>query len=165
LLSERFMTQHVYRRWCSVALLILTLVSLFCFWSISRAGLQIDTNLRSLSPSFSVDASVNQALNKMSADAAQQFILVLVHEDEDRLADASDYLRELIEQEAQVIRYIDHSALLDAYAAQLKQHSFHILGPQAQEVLAQGADESILKLGENNLYGSGGSPRPFGVRQ
>lgn len=150
------MTQHVYRRWCSVALLILTLISLICFWSISRTGLQIDTNLRSLSPSFSVDALVNQALNKMSADAAQQFMLVLVHEDEDALTDASDYLRELIEQDAQVIRYIDHTALLDAYAAQLQQHSFHILGPQAQASLAQGSAESILKLGENNLYGSGG---------
>ncbi len=153
------MTQHVYRRWCSVALLILTLVSLVCFWSISRTGLQIDTNLRSLSPSFSVDASVNQALNKMSADAAQQFMLVLVHEDEDSLTDASDYLRELIEQEAQVIRYVDHTALLDAYAAQLQQHSFHILGAQAQAVLAQGKDDAVLKLGENNLYGTGGMLR------
>ena len=153
------MTQHVYRRWCSVALLILTVLSCVCFWSISRTGLQIDTNLRSLSPSFSVAPAVNQALTKMSADAAQQFTLVLVHRDEDLLADASDYLRELIEQKAEVIRYLDHSALLDAYAAQLQRHSFHILGPQARQQLAQGNAEAVLTLGEKNLYGSGGMLR------
>jgi predicted exporter len=158
------MTQQGYRRVCTAALALLTLVALFCFVSIQRNGLHIDTNLRSLSPSFAVDAAVNQALNKMSAQTAQQFMLVLAHPDEDLLAEASDALRELIENDASAVRYVDHSALLDAYVAQLKQHPFHILGVQAQQALTQQpltqqAATNILRLGESNLYGSGGALR------
>lgn len=153
------MTQQAYRRWCTAALLILSLLAAFCFFSISRSGLQIDTNLRSLSPSFSVGGAVNTALNKMSADAAQKFILVLVHADEEILTDASDYLRGIIENDSGTVRYVDQSALLDAYAAQLKQHQFHLLGPQAQAVLAQQDAAQILRLAETNLYGSGGMLR------
>ena len=149
------MTQHAYHRWCSAILLLLTLIAFACLWSIQRTGLQIDTNLRSLSPSFSLDADVNQALNTMSAKAAQEFMLVLVNDDEDRLADASEYLRELIDDDAKGIRYQDQTSLLDAYAAQLKQHSFFILGDQARELLAQQNADAILTLGERNLYGSG----------
>lgn len=153
------MTQQFYRRWCTAILVLLTLVALFCVISIKRSGLQIDTNLRSLSPSFTVDAAVNQALNKMSADAAQKFILVLVHPDEDLLIDASDALREQIDNNASAIRYVDQSALLDGYVEQLKQHPFHILGAQAQAVLAGQDAAQILQLGESNLYGSGGMLR------
>lgn len=159
------MTQHAYRRWCSAILLLLTLVACFCLWSVSRSGLQIDTNLRSLSPSFSVDLAVNKALNKMSTNAAQQFILVLVHPDEDRVADASEQLREFIESDKGIIRYIDQSALVDSYIAQLKQHPFHILGAQAQTTLAQQDPAAILRLGETNLYGSGGVLRLLPVAQ
>lgn len=153
------MTQQIYRRWCSLALVALTLVALYCAVAISRTGLQIDTNLRSLSPSFSLDASVNQALSKMSANAAQQFIVVLAHEDEDVLLDASDGLREFVDAGTSSITYVDHSPLLDAYIAQLKEHSFHILGAQAQAQLEQGNSEKILALAESNLYGAGGALR------
>lgn len=153
------MTQQFYRRWCTAILVLLTLVALFGLASISRSGLQIDTNLRSLSPSFTVDAAVNQALNKMSADVAQKFILVLVHPDEELLLEASDSLRELIENNTNAIRYVDQSALLDGYVEQLKQHPFHILGAQAQAVLTGQDAAQILKSGESNLYGSGGMLR------
>ena len=153
------MTQHAYHRWCSAILLLLTLIAIVCLWSIKRTGLHIDTNLRSLSPSFSLDAEVNQALNKMSANTAQDFMLVLVNDDEDQLADASDYLRELIETEAKALRYQDQTALLDNYAAQLKQHAFFMLSDQARAALQQQNTEVILKLGEQNLYGSAGMLR------
>ena len=153
------MTQHAYHRWCSAILLLLTLIAIVCLWSIKRTGLHIDTNLRSLSPSFSLDAEVNQALNKMSANTAQDFMLVLVNDDEDKLADASDYLRELIETEAKALRYQDQTALLDNYAAQLKQHAFFMLSDQARAALQQQNTEVILKLGEQNLYGSAGMLR------
>lgn len=150
------MTQQFYRRWCTALLVLLTLVALFCVISIKHKGVQIDTNLRSLSPSFAVNAAVNQALNKMSADAAQKFMLVLAHPDEDLLMEASDALRELIEHDTSAIHYVDQSALLDDYVAQLKQHPFHILGTQAQAVLAGQDAAQILQAGERNLYGSGG---------
>lgn len=153
------MTQHVYRRWCTAALLLLTLLALYCGWAINRSGLQIDTNLRSLSPSFRVDAAVNQALNKMSAAAAQQFMLVLVHPDEELLADASDALRTMIETYAGTIAYVDRSELLDTYINQLQAHPFNFLGPQAQAALAQGDAETILALGQANLYGANGALR------
>lgn len=159
------MTQQAYRRWCTAALLLLTLVAAYCLFSISRNGLQIDTNLRSLSPSFSLSAPVNSALNKMSSEAAQKFILVLVHADEEVLADASDRLRELIESDSNSIRYVDQTALIDAYVAQLKQHPFHLLGPQAQAVLAQQDAAPILRLAETNLYGSGGMLRLLPLAQ
>lgn len=159
------MTQQLYRRWCTAALVFLTLVALVCVFAISRTGLHIDTNLRSLSPSFNVDAAVNQALNKMSADAAQKFVLVLVHPDEDRLAEASEQLREMIEADAANLHYVDQSALVDAYAAQLKQHAFHILGAQSQVALAQQNPTDILRLGETNLYGNGGLLRLIPVAQ
>ncbi len=159
------MTQHVYHRWCSAILLLLTLIAFGCLWSIQRTGLQIDTNLRSLSPSFSLNPEVNQALNAMSANAAQQFMLVLVNEDEEYLADASDYLRELIETEAKGIRYQDQTELLDIYAGQLKQHSFFILDKQTRELLKQKNASAILKQGERNLYGSGGLLRLIPVAQ
>ncbi len=159
------MTQQLYRRWCTAALVFLTLVALVCVFAISRSGLHIDTNLRSLSPSFNVDAAVNQALNKMSADAAQKFVLVLVHPDEDRLADASEQLREMIEDDTANLHYVDQSALDDVYAAQLKQHAFHILGAQAQVALAQQNSTDILRLGETNLYGNGGLLRLIPVAQ
>lgn len=150
------MTQQLYRRWCTAALTLLTLVALVCVFFIARTGVNIDTNLRSLSPSFNLNATVNQALNKMSAGAAQQISLVLVHKDEERVQEASDALRAMIEEDAASIAYIDQSQLLDAYVAQLKQHPFHILGPQAQTQLAQGDAAQILALGQSNLYGSGG---------
>lgn len=153
------MTQQLYRRWCSAALLLLTLVALYCFWAINRSGLQIDTNLRSLSPSFTLDAAVNHALNKMSADAAQQFILVLAHPDEERLADASDALRAMIETDAGTIAYVDRSELLERYINQLQMHPFHILGSEAQATLAEGDAEKILALAQTNLYGAGGAVR------
>lgn len=149
------MTQQSYRRWCSAALLLLTLVAACCLWAISRTGLQIDTDLRSLSPSFSDDTAVNKALNKMSADAAQTFILVLVHKDERVLIDASGRLHEMIERDSGTIRYVNQRTLLDSYSALLEQHQFHLLGAQAQTALMQGDDSRVLKLGETNLYGSG----------
>lgn len=159
------MTQHAYHRWCSAILLLLTLIAIACLWSIKRTGLQIDTNLRSLSPSFSLDVEVNQALNAMSAKAAQEFMLVLVNEDEEVLVDASDYLRELIEAETKGIRYQDQTELLDAYATQLTQHSFFILGDQARELLTQQNAEAVLQLGQRNLYGSSAMLRLIPVAQ
>lgn len=159
------MTQHAYHRWCSAILLLLTLVAVACLWSIERTGLQIDTNLRSLSPSFSLDDDVNQALNSMSAKAAQEFRLVLVNEDEEVLVDASDYLRELIEAETKGIRYQDQTELLDAYATQLTQYSFFIMGDQARELLTQQNAEAVLQLGQRNLYGSSAMLRLIPVAQ
>ncbi len=159
------MTQQVYRRWCRLALIMLTLIAAYCVFTVSRSGLQIDTNLRSLSPSFTLDPAINQALNKMSANAAQQFILVLVHEDEDQLAEASESMRELIEEPSSPIAYVDQTALLETYVAQLQQHSFHMLGNNAQALLAEGDAEKILALGAANLYGSGGTLRLVPIAQ
>jgi predicted exporter len=157
------MTPHLYRRWCTTALLLLTAIAIFCFIAVARSGLQIDTNLRSLSPAFSADSVVNQALNKMSAAAGQKFMLVLVHKDEDVVADASDSLRDMIDEQVGSIRYVDQSGLLDAYLDVLKQHPFNILGVQARSTLAQANDEKILALGEHNLYGASGMLRTLPV--
>lgn len=153
------MTAHTFKRACYAALILLSLVALLGGFTILRNGLHIDTNLKSLSPPLSQDAAVNKAVDKLSADASKQLIVVVASKNADDVEEASEALREKIAAQQGPIQYLDQSAAIKRYLALLIQHRFYITGKNAQAVLAQPDDASILSAATANLYGSGGSVR------
>jgi predicted exporter len=153
------MTAHNFQRACYAALILLSLVALLGGFGILRNGLQIDTNLKSLSPALSQDAAVNKAVDKLSADASKQLIVVVASKNADDVDEASEALREKIAAQQGSIQYLDQSAAIKRYLALLIQHRFYITGKNAQTVLAQPDDAIILSAATANLYGSGGSVR------
>jgi predicted exporter len=153
------MTAHYFKRACYIALLLLTLLALLGGIAILRNGLHIDTNLKSLSPPLSQDAVVNKAVDKLSADASKQLIVVVASKNADDVEAASETLREKIGAQHGPIQYLDQSAAIKRYLELLIQHRFHILGEKAKIVLAQPDDAIILSAANANLYGSGGSVR------
>lgn len=153
------MTAHNFKRACYIALILLTLVALLGGLAILRTGLHIDTNLKSLSPPLSQDAVVNKAVDKLSTDASKQLIVVVASKNADDVEEASEALREKIAAQHGPIKYVDQSAAIKHYVALLIQHRFYITGKNAQAVLAQPDDATILSAATANLYGSGGSVR------
>jgi predicted exporter len=153
------MTAHNFQRACYVALILLSLVALLGGFGILRNGLHIDTNLKSLSPALSQDAAANKAVDKVSADASKQLIVVVASKNADDVEEASEALREKIAAQQGPIQYLDQTAAIKRYLALLIQHRFYITGKNAQTVLAQPDDAIILSAATANLYGSGGSVR------
>jgi len=153
------MTAHNFTRACYAVLALLTLLALLGGLTILSNGLQIDTNIKSLSPPLSQDAVVNKAIDKLSADASKQLIVVVASKNADDVEEASEALREKIAAQQGPIQYFDQSASIKRYLALLIQHRFYITGKNAQAVLAQPDDAPILSAGIANLYGSGGSVR------
>lgn len=153
------MTAHKFQRACYAALILLSLVALLGGFGILRNGLHIDTNLKSLSPPLSQDAAVNKAVDKLSADASKQLIVVVASKNADDVDEASEALREKIAAQQGPIEYLDQSAAIKRYLALLIQHRFYITGKNAQTVLAQPDDAIVLKAATANLYGSSGSVR------
>jgi len=153
------MNAHNFKRACYIATILLTLLALLGGFAILRNGLHIDTNLKSLSPPLSQDAVVNKAVDKLSADASKQLIVVVASKNADDVEEASEALREKIAAQHGPIKYVDQSAAIKRYLALLIQHRFYITGENAQAVLAQPDDATILSAATANLYGSGGSVR------
>lgn len=153
------MTASSFKHACYAALILLSLIALFGGFSILRSGLHIDTNLKSLSPPLSQDAAVNKAVDKLSADAAKQLIVVVASKNAEDVENASDALREKIATQHGPIQYLDQSAAIKRYLALLIKHRFYITGKNAQAVLAQPDEADILNSATANLYGSGGSVR------
>jgi predicted exporter len=153
------MTAHNFKRACYIALILLTLLALLGGLAILRNGLHIDTNLKSLSPPLSQDAAVNKAVDKLSTDASKQLIVVVASKNADDVEEASEALREKIAAQHGPLQYLDQSAAIKRYLALLIQHRFYITGKNAQAVLAQPDDATILSAATTNLYGSGGSVR------
>jgi len=162
-------TERSYQRWSRWILIALTLVLVACVsWTI-KSGIRLDTNLRSLSPAFSADAEVNQALNGLSANASQNIVLVIANKDQDLVDDASDLLQKLIDSAqknpANLIVYSDQSQLMGDYARLLAQHPFHFLGKKSRQLAAEKNAEQANRLALSNLYGSGGQLKLIPVEQ
>ncbi len=152
------------RRWqtmCRWLLGLLTLVMLASAIYTLIPGIKLDTNLRSLSPSFSDDLALNQTLNRLSSDASRSVILVLTHEDQDRLDEISDFFQSQMELMAvdnnNLLEYPDQSELLKVYSKILQDYPFNFLGKGAEAALTSKDQHRINQLALANLYGNASS--------
>lgn len=151
---------------CTRLLLALfSLAAIACGLTVLRQGVAVDTNLKSLSPAIAHDQVINQTLDEMSRIAAGQFTLVLTHSDEAELENASDALRELVDEHAEVLHYADRTEVLSDYLAQLGRYPFSFLDDPAQAALQSHSDEHLLRTAVTRLYGSGGSVRLIPLQQ
>lgn len=153
-----------YRVISAWLLAVLTVVALVSGVVTLRHGIQIESDLQSLSPAIARDQIVRQTLATMSARAAQQITLVVLHHDEDTLELASEHLRENIEASEGPLQYRDQTALLDDYLAELAQQPFYFLDHNAALALEQHSDEQILNHFTARLFGSAGSTRLLAVQ-
>ncbi len=143
-------------RWLLIGLSLLMLVFAL---NVINKGAHLDTNLRSLAPSFSKDVALNQALNQLSSSASQSVILVLAHPDQDTVDQASDLMQELIESAAQenknnLLSFNNSADVARTYQELLKNHAFYFLGDQAKAALMQQDEKQLNQLALSNLYGS-----------
>jgi len=143
-------------RWLLVSLSLLMLV--FALVSL-KTGIHLDTNLRSLAPSFSKDDALNQALNQLSANASQSVMLVLAHPDQDVVDQASELMQELVEAAIEtdknnLLVYNNAADITRTYQALLKNHAFYFLGDQAKAALINRNEKHLNQLALSNLYGS-----------
>lgn len=143
-------------RWLLVGLSLLMLV--FALISLKK-GIHLDTNLRSLAPSFSKDAALNQALNQLSANASQSVILVLAHQDQETVDQASELMQELVETAVEadknnLLAFNNSADLANSYQEALKNHAFYFLGDQAKAALIKQDEKQLNQLALSNLYGS-----------
>lgn len=138
-----------------ILLVTLALASLAMTWR----GIQIDTDLQSLSPAMSEDPVVTAALNDMSRIAGGQFRLVMTHTDPDSLEDASAALQDRIADHADILAPTDRSEALDAYLELLAEQPFGFLTDGARVALEQHPDSQLQQAAMARLYGSGGTMR------
>lgn len=143
-------------RWLLVSLSLLMLV--FALMGVKK-GIHLDTNLRSLAPSFSKDAALNQALNQLSAKASQSIILVLAHQDQDTVDQASERMQEWVEAAIEadknnLLAYNNSTEILASYQQLLKNHAGYFLGDQAKAALIKQDEKQLNQLALSNLYGS-----------
>lgn len=148
-----------------VLLALLTLMGILSGLLAVRDGVRVDTDLKSLSPAITRDKVINESLDKMSRIAASQFTLVVTHADADELEDASDALRLLIEENADVVQYVDRTTVLEDYLAGLSQQPFSFLTESAQTALQTHSDEQLTRAAMARLYGSSGNLRLLPVQQ
>lgn len=143
-------------RWLLIGLSLLMLVFAL---NVINKGAHLDTNLRSLAPSFSKDVALNQALNQLSSSASQSVILVLAHPDQDTVDQASDLMQELIETAAQanknnLLSFNNSADVASTYQELLKNHALYFLGDQAKAALIKQDEQQLNQLALSNLYGS-----------
>lgn len=138
---------------------VFTVLALLCSLLIFRAGVEINTDLRSLSPTIAQHAVINSALDSMSNDAARQLLFILLHQDQETLAAASDYFQDLIEANEDNIRRRDQAQLLQDYLDIISAHPFGLLTSEGQRQLQNTSDEALQELGRSRLYGSAGATR------
>ena len=143
-------------RWLLIGLSLLMLV--FALNLINK-GAHLDTNLRSLAPSFSKDVALNQALNQLSSNASQSVILVLADPDQDTVDQASELMQELIETATRanknnLLGFNNSADVASTYQELLKNHAFYFLGDQAKAALVKQDEKQLNQLALSNLYGS-----------
>lgn len=151
--------EHSFNRTCKIALVLLTLIAIVAGIIISRDGLHIDTNLKSLSPPLSQNTAVNNAVDTLSKTASQQFVLAITSDDEEQAKLASDALHEKIDTEKSGISYADQTAAMKSYLSLLTKHRFQILSNKAIDNLSNETDAQLLTAANANLYGSAGAVR------
>ena len=87
------MTELGFRRSCYATLVILTLIAIFSALHVTRDGLRIDTNLKSLSPPLSQNKAINEAVDAMTVDNSKKIIIVIAGEDADEVDEAGQTLK------------------------------------------------------------------------
>ena len=140
------------RRAVQALLIALTLLAIFCWIVILRAGLVIDTDLKSLSPEFEQTSVVNDALNRVAENAGNQITLVLASTDEEELEEANEALFAHLDAANGALLEIDQTELLNRYIESVTPYQFQMLTPSGRQLISESSDEELLTKAKRDLY-------------
>lgn len=154
------------------SMVILSLIALCIFlFSPLRNSIQIETDLKAISPSIANQPKIQQAINAVSQSIEQHFTLVLVSPSEDTLDDAIDFIYDELSSFDAHFSIIDETQQLDKIKEIYQEHRFTLLSEERAEKLTMSDGESggesngqmILDEANNRLYSLDSSAQLFSI--
>ena len=144
------------RQFFSFVFILLSLVTAIGSIRLVNTGLSLQTDLLGLLPESSQSTTIKAASKRLTESFGDTFFLLLETgaDNEQRLADASRRVREILADNRHVILN-DGQSNIDQqlnYFASLKPYRFQLLHPQQEELLSSGDIDAVLQQAWIALY-------------
>lgn len=131
------------------SIIIFTLLSLIFIF---RSGINIDTNLKSLTPVLIENNIIAGGVDKLTSSAESRFIMVLLAESKSDIEISLNRLQALEPNYSDVFYTEDSTAALEKFGAFIKNNQFHLLSPSQVQQLSSESNEKIISSAQSRLY-------------
>jgi len=151
-----------------VAIVLLSVVFAFL---VSQRGIQLSTDLQSISPHYAPEPEVETAINRLGGDLQQELTLVVKSRSRETLENILfEFPDSIVDLNLQFVNFVNPETRLEQLLSQLEKYRFYLLTPEQQQWLEQADDQQVLQQAERNLFSLASNARllafnqdPFGI--
>lgn len=141
---------------------VLVVVPGAAFFAFNAHQIQIDTNLNDLNPDKVSDPSLQFALDSLTENVSQRFVVAITSDAEKRTKEAAKALQDSIGALPE-LRVVLEGEVQSGYFSALTPYRFNLLSSAQREALASGNTQQIAEEAQRKLYQLGNGVRllPF----